>query len=119
MKVNNSKTKLLCISDSLSFRAVAFIKDVDGTEMWSAFPDLMKMLGFHFSESQMVLEHVRVMVRQSRSCYWILFHLWSAGFNKQELVRVYKSIILPVHDYLTVVYYSMLTDAQDEEIERL
>ena len=34
-------------------------------------------------------------------------------------MRVYKVVLRPVHDYLCTVYHSMMTDAQDEEVERL
>ena len=34
-------------------------------------------------------------------------------------MRVYKVILRPVHDYLCVVFHSMMSDRQDEEVERL
>ena len=42
-----------------------------------------------------------------------------AGFNSEELSKVYRNIVRPVADYMLVVYHSMLTDLQDERIERL
>ena len=42
-----------------------------------------------------------------------------AGFTDTELVKVYKTILRPVADYMAVVYHSMMTDEQDEMVERL
>ena len=79
----------------------------------------MKMLGFHFSDKPSVRKHVDVVKKRFRARYWILVHLRKAGFNTEELVRVYKTILRPVHDYLAVVFHSMMTDQMDEEVERL
>ena len=37
----------------------------------------------------------------------------------EELVKVYEVILRPVHDYLCIVYHSMMSNAHDEEVERL
>ena len=50
---------------------------------------------------------------------WILRHLREAGFNESELVKVYQTEIRPVHNYMCEVYHAMLTDEQDERIERM
>lgn len=42
-----------------------------------------------------------------------------AGFNRDELAKVYRTMVRPVADYMSVVYHSMMTDRQDEEVERL
>ena len=49
----------------------------------------------------------------------MLNHLKDAGFNREELARVYRSMVRPVADYMSVVYHSMLTDRQDEQVERM
>ena len=64
-------------------------------------------------------KHVEVLRKRFRARLWILVHLRNAGFNETELVKEYKSILRPVHDYLCVVFHSMLSDAQDEALERL
>ena len=63
--------------------------------------------------------HVQVLSGRFRSRFWVLRHLRNAGFNEEELVKVYKTILRPVADYLCVFYHSILTDEQDEQIERL
>ena len=119
MKFNSSKTKLLCISDAISYLPEVQIRDVDDSLITSSPEDSMKMLGFHFSTKPNVNKHIEVLMRRFRARFWILIHLRNAGFNTEELVRVYKVILRPVHDYLCVVYHSMMSDRHDEEVERL
>ena len=47
MKVNSSKTMLLCVSDSRTYEASAFIEDAGGNKIEST--DKLKILGLHFS----------------------------------------------------------------------
>ena len=54
-----------------------------------------------------------------RDRYWVLRHLRRAGFNEGELARVYTTVVRSVLDYCAVVYHPMLTDEQDQELERL
>ena len=48
-----------------------------------------------------------------------MYHLKRAGSTNKELSKVYRTVILPVADYCRVVYHPMLTDEQDQLIERL
>ena len=48
-----------------------------------------------------------------------MYNLKRNGFNSKELVRVYKTCVRPVADYLDVVYHSFLPDDLDEELDRL
>ena len=77
------------------------------------------MLGFHFDSRPTVAAHIAVLKRRFRQRTWVLNHLRHAGFNQEELAKVYRVIVRPVADYMQVVYHSMLTDRQDEEVERL
>ena len=54
-----------------------------------------------------------------RQKYWVLYHLRRAGFSEKELAKVYRTCLLPVLDYCSVVYHSMMTDEQDQKVERL
>ena len=49
----------------------------------------------------------------------MLRHLKLSGFNEKELACVYRTVILPVLDYCCVIYPSLLTDEQDQVVERL
>ena len=115
MKVNNSKTGLLCISDSLNHERQTYIEDEDGNMVENA--SSLNILGFHFSEKPTVQAQVDNILKKFRRRYWFLWHLGRLGFTEEELVIVYKTNILPVADYTDVVYHSLLTDEQDEALE--
>ena len=116
MVVNNSKTSLLCVSDALNYRPDTYIIDTDGTRIECS--DSMKVLGFHFSNRPTVDLHVSVITKKLRQKYWVLSHLRKVGFDETELVKVYQSVLLPVVDYCCPAYHSMLSDLQDQVLER-
>ena len=117
MKVNTQKTTLVCFSDSLSFKADAYIEDSDGNVIRGT--DKMKALGMRLSNRPDMEEHVKWIEKSVRSRLWMLRNLKKAGFNIEELLQVYKTIIRPVAEYGAVVYHSCLTDDQDERLDRL
>ena len=116
MIVNSSKTGLLCVSDSMSYKAEAFIVDGDGTRINSV--DSLKVLGFTFSSKPTVGEHVDSVCKRIRQRTWALRHLSKTGFTQTELVQVYTSLILPIADYCAPAYHSLTTDIQDQLLER-
>ena len=63
--------------------------------------------------------HVEVLRVHFRQRTWILNHLCHAGFNSEELAKVYRTMIRPVANYMSVVHHSRLSDRQDEEVERM
>ena len=67
MKVNSSKTSMICISDAMSYQAEAFIKDWEGNRIESG--DLLKILGFHFSDRPTVHAHVKALQKRFRRQY--------------------------------------------------
>ena len=117
MKVNTSKTAMVCISASQNFVTSSFFLDVNGQRIDSG--DKLKMLGWHFSSRPTVDAYLEVMKRRFRQRYWVLRHLKHNGFEEKDLVTVYKMMVRPVADYMMEVYHSMLTDHQDEAVERL
>ena len=90
MVVNTNKTKLLVISDALSFNAEAFIEDADGNELTTG--ESLKILGFYFSGRPNVAAHVDALRRRFCQRYWILIHLQEYGFSEQELAKVYRTM---------------------------
>lgn len=54
-----------------------------------------------------------------RSRLWMLSHLYQNGFNEEELLKIYKFMIIPLHDYCCSVYHSSLTQQQSHALERL
>ena len=120
MAVNGSKTKILLVSDALSYVPRAHFYDSSGERLQNlASEDEMKCLGFHVSSRPSMKAHVAAMRKRFRQRYWVLRHLKSVGFSEEELVRVYTTVIRPIADYCSPVYHSQLTDEQDEEVERL
>ena len=79
----------------------------------------MKILGFHFPSKPTMHAHVGALQKRFRRQYWTLYHLKRAGFKEEELAKVYRTVILPIADYCQVVYHAMITDEQDQQIERL
>ena len=63
--------------------------------------------------------HVETVIKKFRQRYWTLFNLKKHGFSAEELVIVYKTMILPLADYCDVIYHSLLSDEMDEQLDRL
>ena len=117
MKVNSSKTRVLCISDSRTYEVAAFLEDGEGNLIESV--DRLKVLGVHFSNKPNMAAQVEAICAKFRARIWILRHLHHNGFTEEELLKVYKSIILPCHDYCSTVFHSSLTLSQTIVLERL
>ena len=117
MKVNALKTLLMCVSDSRTYEAGAFIIDREGVTIESC--KAMKILGLHFTSKPDVSAQVEAICRKFRGRIWYLRHLHHNGFSQPELLRVYKSTILPCHDYCSSVFNSSLTLSQSIKLERL
>ena len=116
MVINTSKTQLLTVSDALNYRPLAYITDSDNNKIESI--KQMNVLGFQLSDRPNVDAHVDYVVKRMRRRYWTLFHLRKLGFDEEELVRVYKSMILPIADYCCPAYHSMTNDLQDQLLEK-
>ena len=119
MVVNTGKTNFLCVSDALSFRAEAHIYDSSGERLSSNGTERIKILGFHLGKKPNADEHVELLRQRFYLHWWILFHLKHHGFREQELVKIYKTVVRPVFDFCAVVYHPLLTDNQDQLLERL
>ena len=117
MKVNSLKTVLMCISDSRTYEAGAYIMDGGGSVIESS--KAMKILGLHFTSRPDVSAQVASICKKFRGRIWYLRHLHHNGFDRSELLKVYKSTILPCHDYCSTVFHSSLTLSQSIVLERL
>ena len=116
MKVNASKTNVLCISDALNYTPLTYIVDAEGERIDGK--DSLKVLGFHFSTKPTVHLHVQETIRKIRQRSWFLRNLSRVGFSCPELVRVYQSVLIPVADYCAPAYHSMVNDWQDQKLEQ-
>ena len=117
MRVNAAKTQSLCISDLKSYVPRAFFFAQDGTQISSG--DNMKILGVEFSSLPDMSAQVKAIKRSFVARVWFLRHLGHLGMNQEDLLAVYKSMILPMHDYCSCVYNSSLTITQSGQLERL
>ena len=117
MVINPTKTQMMCISDAKSYNARTFIRVPSGEQVQPV--SKMKILGFWLSNEPHMDEQVRAIKKKFMAKKWFLTHLGHRGFNQQELLQVYQSIILPAHDYCSNVYTSALTKKQESELERM
>lgn len=117
MVINALKTHSLCISDLKSYVPRAYFKDPEGNNVESK--STIKILGFTFSSTPDMAAQVAEIKKGFTSRIWALRHLGHRGMSKEDLLRVYKSILLPVHDYCSCVYNSSLTQTQANALERL
>ena len=117
MQVNTAKKGMLCISDSQNYKTRAFILDRDGVRI--ELGKHLKVLGWHFSEKPNPDAQVESIRKKLRQRYWVLRHLRHNGFSDEDLIKVYTAVVSPVADYMMEVYHSMLSDRQDESLERL
>ena len=115
MKVNEMKTKLLCIAENLNYTPKVFIEGNSGEKIECG--ESVRILGFDFSNKPTVHLHVNGILRRLRRRFWMLRHLKKFGMNEENLVKVYTSSVVPIADYCDYVYHSMLTDEQDELLE--
>ena len=112
--VNNSKTKILCVSDSQSYQAEFFIVDSGGERI-----RLLKVLGFQLDSKPTIHAHVWALKLGMRETAWVLWHLMIGGFNEDKMATVYRTVVCPILDYCAVAYHPMLSNEQDPIIERL
>ena len=108
---------MMCVSDALGYEADAYILDEDQERI--GCQDRMKALGMVFSNKPNMNLLVEAIRKAFRSRYWILRNLKNNGFTTEELLTVYTTMIRLVAEYGCPVFHSSLTDAQDEELERL
>ena len=117
MRVNAQKTKALLISELKSYLPETFFDDADNNRIET--DKTMKILGFHFSEDADMAAQVAAIRRKFVSRVWILRNLRSRVFGTEDLLKVYKSVIQPVHNYRSCVYNSSLAITQSGVLERL
>ena len=117
MKINAGKTKALLISELKSYAPEAHFFDNQGNKVTAG--DSIKILGVYFSSEPGMAAQVADIRRKFTARIWALRHLGRMGTSKPDLLRVYKSMILSMHDYCSTVYTSTLTLTQSGQLERL
>ena len=117
MKLNHDKTKLLCISAAKSYSPTAFIKVSNDESIISTSE--MKVLGFYFNNEPNVKFNMNKVQSKFKSRLWSLRHLKKNGFEKDELVKVYQTMIRPIAEYCSSVFHTLITQSDSLELERI
>ena len=115
MKINSSKTQLLCISDPRKSDIISHIV-TDGVKVSSV--DTMKILGFVFGKSPNVTEHVKYIIGKFNRAIWSLTHLKRAGILEPVLLQIFKVMLRPHLEYCSPVFNPMLSKEQSNWLER-
>jgi hypothetical protein len=115
MKINQNKTQMLCVS-KLNNKKTSYAL-FNGQRLESS--ETLKILGFHFTSTPDASEQVKHIVRSFYKKVWVIVNLKRAGWHSQMVCRVYKTAILPVIEYLSPIYHSLLTVAQQNTLEGL
>ena len=116
MKVHSGKTISMLVSELKSYNPGAFFFDQTGARIENS--QTMKILGVNFSSDPDMRAQVEAIKRSFRVKKWILHHLKHRGFGVEDLLAVYKSVILSAHDYCSCVYNSTSTLTQASSLER-
>ena len=115
MLINSSKTQLLCISSNPHAEITSCIS-VGGKKVTSG--KSLKILGFLFGTSPTPKKHVEYITGKFNRSIWSLLHLRRAGMSECVQTRVYCSMVRPVLEYGSNVICSMMTDADEEMLEK-
>ena len=89
MKVNANKTTLLCMGASHD-KYRSYIMEGNNPIKSS---DRLKLLGFNFSDSLNVSEHIKVICKKVHQRPWTLIRLKRAGVGNKDILTIYKSLI--------------------------
>ena len=111
MAVNSQKTQMICVSDSLTYEAKAYIGDGAGGTI-EITTGSIKILGFHLSSKPGVAAHMEEMRKRFRRRLWTILRLRELGFTETALVRVYTVYIRPMADYCASIYHSSIHRTQ-------
>ena len=91
--------------------------DLDGQIIGSG--DTLKILGFIFASKPDASAHVEEIERKFYNRLWLIRQLRKIGWNKRDIVRIYKSVLLPVIEYPSIVYHSLLNGHLKNKIESI
>ena len=116
MIVNDTKTKLMCATVAKTFEARATLNGRNG-EIISA-SDKIKTLGYWLPADCGQASNVKAMGSKMRAKTWALQSLKRCGFDHNDLITVYKSMMRPIVEYSSPAWGSMLTGEQGEALER-
>lgn len=80
---------MICISDTLPFKAAAHIHSIDSQKIMST--DDLKVLAFRFEYRPTCPKQVEAIRKSFRGRYWLIIHMKQVGFTELELLKAYKT----------------------------
>ena len=108
---------MLTISAATSYEPESYVENNANARIDCG--DALKILGFNFSKQPNVSVHMGITHRKFMRRVWTLRNLKKKGFKQADLLAVYISMIRPVAEYCHVVFASMITKRDSEELERI
>ena len=118
MKINATKTQLLCISDHTSAHIDSYI-NLEEDECRINSGEEMKVLGFVFGQKPTVNYHLEYTLKKFKKKIWILNHLKKADIDKNTMLQVYMSMLRPVLEFCSPVYHSMISADMNSKLENM
>ena len=115
MKINEKKTQLPWIGQGGKDKRVQ-IRAGD-CEIWSG--EVLTLLGFAFTDKPDASGYVNALVQKFYSKIWVIRKLVKTGWAKNDVCKLYKTVILSTLEYLSPVYLSLLSVEQDRTLEKL
>ena len=116
MKINPTKTQILCISSAITKTSNSYI-NYNGDRIRGA--ESLKILGFNFNQKPTIALHVNIMLQKVRQKLWSLRHLKKWGMKENDLLHFYTVFIRPILDFAVPTYHSQLTQDQASQIEQV
>ena len=116
MKINTSKTKMMCVNVAKNSVVNTYI-NIEGTTIEGG--DEIKILGYKMGRELNASKQVSFIEKKFYSRLWTLRNLKKASFSETDLVKVYESYIRPVIEYCSVVYHPLLTYDMKKRLENL
>ena len=114
MRVNDTKTQMLCISPNAHSDISSYINTAN-SEITSG--ETLKILGFNFNTKPDASYHVSMLIDKFYSRLWTLRFLKRSGMDKNDLLKVYKTVVVPSIEYCSVVYDSLIPEYLSNELE--
>ena len=116
LKINDKKTQLLSISAGRN-NTKCCLTLKDGSTIYSA--EMFKLLGFMFSNTPNVHEHINHIVNRATSRSFVIRNLANLDADKTKLRNVYCYLTRSVMEYSSVTFGSMMTKYDKNRLETI
>ena len=107
MKVNPSKTQLLCTTTAINYDIRAYIYTEEGPLISG---DTLTTVGYTLGRRSGAGEHIKKVRQKYGSRAGILRHLKKIGIYKPVLTKIYTSHLRPLFEYGIPCFGQSLTD---------